>query len=73
MCLKKRPYATKLRPLHVCKDTDKNDFTDATFFKALRKAYYSHRSWSERILFKLRKIEFVEVRGHIPFAAMMLI
>lgn len=61
MCLKKRPYATKMEPLHVCKDEKQNSYTDASFFKALRKAYYSQRSWKEKLLFKLNKIEFVEV------------
>jgi hypothetical protein len=36
MCLKKRPYATKLEPLHVCKDDEQNDYNDASFFAALR-------------------------------------
>jgi hypothetical protein len=61
MCLKKRPYATKLTPLHVCKDNDQKEFNDATFFQSLRKAYYKQRSWTEKLLFKLKKIEFVEV------------
>jgi hypothetical protein len=61
MCLKKPPYATKLEPLHVCKDEEK-DFTDATFFRALRRAYFGSKSLRERLLFKLKKIEFVEVR-----------
>ncbi|KAH7360332.1 hypothetical protein BKA65DRAFT_183060 [Rhexocercosporidium sp. MPI-PUGE-AT-0058] len=60
MCLKKRPFATKLEPLHVCKDEKRNDYTDATFFRALRNAYYTRRSWREKLLFKLKKIEFVE-------------
>ncbi|KAL5327176.1 hypothetical protein ACEPPN_004868 [Leptodophora sp. 'Broadleaf-Isolate-01'] len=60
MCFKKRPYATKLEPLHVCKDEQRNDFTDTTFFKALRNAYHTQRSWKENLLFKLKKIEFVE-------------
>jgi hypothetical protein len=61
MCLKKPPYATKLEPMHVCKDEEQNDFTDATFFQALRKAYFDSKSWREKPLFKLRRIEFVEV------------
>lgn len=65
MCFKKRPYATKLEPLHVCQDEQKNEYTDATFFQALRKAYYAHRTWKEKLLFKLKRIEFVEVG--IPF------
>ncbi|PMD58343.1 uncharacterized protein K444DRAFT_430978 [Hyaloscypha bicolor E] len=60
MCLKKPPYATKLEPLHVCKDDEENDFTDATFFQALRRAYFGSKRWRERLLFKLKKIEFVE-------------
>jgi hypothetical protein len=62
LCLKKRPYATKLAPLHICKDDDQKELTDVTFFSALRKAYYSQRTWRDKILFKLRKIDFVEVR-----------
>ncbi|KAF8854908.1 hypothetical protein BDZ45DRAFT_25601 [Acephala macrosclerotiorum] len=60
MCFKKRPYATKMEPLHVCKDEQQNAYTDASFFQALRKAYYQRRSWKEKLLFKLSKIEFVE-------------
>ncbi|KAL2074100.1 hypothetical protein VTL71DRAFT_7878 [Oculimacula yallundae] len=60
MCLKKRPYATKLEPLHVCKDKQRNNYNDATFFQALRNAYYTQRSWKEKLLFQLKKIEFVE-------------
>jgi hypothetical protein len=61
MCLKKPPYATKLEPLHVCKDDEENEFTDATFFRALRSAYFGSKSWKERLLYKLKRIEFVEV------------
>lgn len=61
LCIKKRPYATKLAPLHVCKDEEQNEFTDASFFKTLRDAYWKQRTWSEKLLFRLRKIEFVEV------------
>lgn len=61
MCLKKSPYATKLEPLHVCKDEEQNDLTDATFFQALRRAYFGKKNWRERLLFKLKRIEFVEV------------
>ena len=62
MCLKKPPYATKLEPLHVCKDEQEQEFTDATFFRALRRAYFGSKSWKDRLLFKLKRIEFVEVR-----------
>jgi hypothetical protein len=62
MCLKKRPYATKLEPLHVCKDENQNDYTDASFFQALNTAYYKQRSLKERSLFRLKRIEFVEVK-----------
>jgi hypothetical protein len=61
MCLKKPPYATKLEPLHVCKDEEENEFTDSTFFQALRRAYFGSKSWREKLLFKLKRIEFVEV------------
>jgi len=62
MCLEKHPYATKLEPLHVCKDENQNDYTDASFFRALNMAYYKQRSLKERSLFRLKKIEFVEVK-----------
>jgi hypothetical protein len=62
LCLKKRPYATELKPLHVCKDDNQNDFTDATFFQVLRIAYSKQRTWKEKLIFKLRRIEFVKVR-----------
>lgn len=62
MCLKKPPYATKLEPLHVCKDEEEKDSTDATFFRALTRAYFGSKSLRERLLYKLKKIEFVEVR-----------
>jgi len=61
MCLKKPPYATKLEPLHVCKDEQEKEFKDATFFRALRRAYFGSKSWKDRLLFKLTRIEFVEV------------
>jgi hypothetical protein len=61
MCLKKRPHATVMKPLHVCKDDYQKEYTDASFFAALRKAYYKHRSWKEKALFKLKKIDFVKV------------
>lgn len=64
MCLKKPPYATKLEPLHVCKDEEEKELTDATFFRALRRAYFGSKSLRERLLFKLKKIEFVEVSLH---------
>jgi hypothetical protein len=64
MCLKKQTYATKLEPLHVCRDEEEKDFTDATFFRALRRAYFGSKNLRERLLFKLSKIEFVEVRLH---------
>ena len=72
ICLKKPPYATKLEPLHVCKDKEKKDYTDASFFKALRLAYYKQRSWTEKMLFKLKRIEFVEV-GNLDIGFMMRI
>ena len=45
----------------MCKDEEQNEFTDASFFKTLRDAYWKQRTWSEKLLFRLRKIEFVEV------------
>lgn len=60
LCLKKRPYATQLESLHVCIDDNQHKFIDATFFKALRKAYYGRRTWRDKALFALRKIQFVE-------------
>lgn len=66
LCFRKGPYGTTLEPLHICKDDGQNEFTDATFFRALRKSYYAHRTWKEKALFKLKKIEFVEVRSAFP-------
>ncbi|KAG4433705.1 hypothetical protein IFR05_010814 [Cadophora sp. M221] len=40
--------------------TGRTKAPDATFFKALRTAYHAQRSWKEKLLFKLKKIEFVE-------------
>ncbi|KAF7901697.1 uncharacterized protein EAF01_006996 [Botrytis porri] len=35
LCMKKKPYATHLKPLHVCEDENQDPLTDETFFKAL--------------------------------------
>jgi len=61
LCINKQPYATRLKALHVCKDEEQNEYTDASFFKTLRLAYYKGRTWKEKLLFKLKSIEFVEV------------
>jgi hypothetical protein len=67
LCLKQRPNAkvTKLEPLHVCKDDEQKDLTDSSFFKALRRAWKMQRTWTDLILFKLARIEFIKVRYHI--------
>jgi hypothetical protein len=73
LCFRKRPYATKVVPLHVCKDEGQNDFTDASFFRALRKTYYKQKSWKEKLLFKLKKIDFAEVRFLYKVSTSLLI
>lgn len=65
LCLMKGPYATKLEPLHVCKDENQKEFTDATFFQVLRKVYYNRQSWKQKVSYKLRKIQFVEVNTYL--------
>lgn len=59
LCMKKRPYATHLKPLHVCKDDEQNPLTDKTFFKALKQAYSKEKTWKDWLIFKLEKIEFI--------------
>ncbi|KAG0653116.1 hypothetical protein D0Z07_9400, partial [Hyphodiscus hymeniophilus] len=62
LCLKQRPNAkvTKLEPLHICKDDEQKDMTDESFFKALRRAWKTQRTWTDLILFKLTRIEFIK-------------
>jgi hypothetical protein len=63
LCLKNRPNAkvTKLEPLHICKDGEQQHLTDATFFQLLRKAWKKQRTWTDLVLFKLARIEFIKV------------
>lgn len=63
LCMKKRPYATYLKPLHVCKDERQNPLTDKTFFRALKEAYFKDRTWKDWAFFKLKRIEFIGVRS----------
>ncbi|KUJ13403.1 HET-domain-containing protein [Mollisia scopiformis] len=62
LCLKQRPNAKviKLESLHICKDDKQKDLTDASFFKVLRRAWKMQRTWTDLILFKLARIEFIE-------------
>ncbi|KAH7416704.1 heterokaryon incompatibility protein-domain-containing protein [Cadophora sp. MPI-SDFR-AT-0126] len=62
LCLKPRPNAkvTKLEPLHVCKDDEQQHLTDATFFRRLRKAWKTQRTWTDLTLFKLSGIDFIQ-------------
>jgi hypothetical protein len=64
LCLKQRPSSkvTKLEALHVCKDNEQNDLTDASFFKTLRIVWKMQRTWTDLILFKLARIEFIKVK-----------
>ncbi|KAB8296949.1 hypothetical protein EYC80_002357 [Monilinia laxa] len=57
--MKKRPYATYLKPMHVCKDETQDPLTDITFFKALKRAYLKERAWKDWLILKLKRIEFV--------------
>ncbi|TGO09880.1 hypothetical protein BTUL_0151g00220 [Botrytis tulipae] len=59
LCMKEKPYATHLKPLHVCKDENQDPLTDKTFFKALKRAYNKERTWRDWVILKLRKIEFI--------------
>ncbi|TGO54446.1 hypothetical protein BCON_0107g00350 [Botryotinia convoluta] len=61
LCMKKKPYATHLKPLHVCKDEDQDPLTDKTFFKALKHAYNKDKTWKDWAILKLRRIEFIGV------------
>jgi hypothetical protein len=67
LCLKQRPNAkvTKLEPIHVCRDDEQNELTDASFFKVLRRAWKMRRTWKDLILFKLARIEFIKVQSLI--------
>ncbi|KAF7897129.1 hypothetical protein EAF00_005357 [Botryotinia globosa] len=59
LCMKKKPYATHLKPLHVCKDENHDPLTDKTSFKALKHAYNKEKTWKDWAILKLRKIEFI--------------
>ncbi|KAJ8065344.1 hypothetical protein OCU04_006032 [Sclerotinia nivalis] len=59
LCMKKRPYATYLKSLHVCKDDEQNPLTDKTFFKALKQAYSKEKTWKDWLILKLEKIDFI--------------
>ncbi|KAF5873477.1 uncharacterized protein Bfra_004938 [Botrytis fragariae] len=59
LCMKKKPYATHLKPLHVCKDENQDPLTDKTFFKALKHAYNREKTWKDWAILKLRRIEFI--------------
>jgi hypothetical protein len=66
LCIKKRPNAkvTKLQPLHICKDKEKKELKDAGLFKLLHKTWKTQRTWTDLILFKLKRIEFIKVRDN---------
>ncbi|KAF7948517.1 uncharacterized protein EAE97_003928 [Botrytis byssoidea] len=59
LCMKEKPYATHLKPLHVCKDENQDPLTDKTFFRALKHAYSKERTWRDWAILKLRRIEFI--------------
>ena len=75
LCLKKRPNAkvTKLEPLHICKDEEEKDLKDAGLFKLLNKAWKTQRTWTDLILFKLTRIEFIKVKDNIRVTKALLI
>ncbi|TGO34116.1 hypothetical protein BHYA_0212g00210 [Botrytis hyacinthi] len=58
LCMKKKPYATHLKPLHVCKDENQDPLTDKPLFKALKHAYDKEKTWKDWAILKLRRIEF---------------
>lgn len=64
LCLKIQPNAkvTKLEPVHICKDEKEEDLKDAGLFKLLKKVWKTQRTWTDLILFKLTRIEFIKVR-----------
>ncbi|KAM0194450.1 hypothetical protein ACHAPC_000924 [Botrytis cinerea] len=59
LCMKKKPYATHLKPLHVCKDENQDPLTDKTFFRTLKHAYDEEKTWKDWAVLKLRRIEFI--------------
>ncbi|KAK6601362.1 hypothetical protein H4I96_06703 [Botrytis cinerea] len=59
LCMKKKPYATHLKPLHVCKDENQDPLTDKTFFRTLKHAYDEEKTWKDWAVLKLRRIEFM--------------
>lgn len=61
LCMKEQPYATHLKSIHVCKDEKQDPLTDATFFKALKRAYLEERAWKDCLILKLMRIDFVGV------------
>ena len=67
LCIKKRPSdnVTKLEPLHICKDEEERELKDAGLFKLLHKTWKTQRTWTDLILFKLKRIEFIKVRQHM--------
>lgn len=62
LCVQKKPSAvTQLEYMHICKDTKPEELLDVNFFRALRTRYHKSRSLWERMVFKLKQIDFVEV------------
>lgn len=64
---------TKLEPLHICKDEEEKDLKDAGLFKLLNKAWKTQRTWTDLILFKLTRIEFIKVKDNIRVTKALLI
>jgi hypothetical protein len=61
LCMQRRPGATThLQHIHLCRRTT-NENHDLSLFQAMRCQYKKSRKYWERILWKLKRIDFVEV------------
>lgn len=60
ICVEKGRYSTRMRHIDVCEEA-----TDRAMFDTLRKYYKETRQELNGILFKLRRIDFVQVRTHL--------
>jgi hypothetical protein len=62
---------TKLEPLHICKD-EENELKDAGLSQLLHKTWKTQRTWTDLILFKLKRIEFIKVRDNAQATGLFL-
>jgi len=74
LCIKRRPNTkvTKLEPIHICKDKKENELKDAGLFQLLHKTWKTQRTWTDLILFKLKRIEFIKVRDNAQATRLFL-